>query len=66
MSAAPNAREYRFVKVLAMVSESVTTPKTMPTPSTIPTAVSSVRCARARKLRRPMPEKRLSLMPLAS
>ncbi|WP_166174602.1 hypothetical protein [Rubrobacter tropicus] len=43
-----------------IVFESVNTPKTMPTPSTMPTAVSSVRCALARRLRRLRPEKRLN------
>src|SRR3712207_2843759 len=66
MSAAPNAREYRSVNALDIVSERAMTPKTMPTPSTMPIAVSSVRCALARRLRSPMPEKRRSLMPLGS
>ena len=43
-----------------MVFESVSTPKTIPTPSTMPTAVSSVLCTLARRLRRLRPENRRS------
>ncbi len=52
------------MKVPDIVSERVRTPKTIPTPSTMPTAVSSVRCTLARRLRRLRPEKRLSLTDL--
>src|SRR5687767_11483053 len=43
-----------------MVLERVRTPKTIPTPSTMPTVVSKVRCTLARRLRKLRPEKRRS------
>jgi hypothetical protein len=50
------------LKVLDIVFERVNTPKTMPTPSTMPIVVRTVRCGREPRLRKLRLEKRRSFM----